>query len=308
MSPELVQALERILFDPMIGKAVSILVGVSVILFVARLLRNSVRQHVEDSQGRYRLAKVVSFISYGLVALLISVVFSDKLGGFTTAFGVAGAGVAFALQEVIVSIAGWLAISGGGYYHTGDRVQLAGIKGDVIDISMLRTTIMELGQWVDGDQYNGRIVRIANSNVFTGPVFNYSADFPFLWDEIKIPIRYGSDLDQAEKILLAVAEEVVGAYGREAATSWRQVAKTYMVEDANTLPMVMMVATDNWAAYTLRYVVAYSKRRSTQHALYRRIVDEIGKTDNAVQLASGTYEIVGVPPIRVQIDPTHGPA
>ncbi|MCB0784290.1 MAG: mechanosensitive ion channel, partial [Flavobacteriales bacterium] len=75
----------------------------------------------------------------------------------------------------------------------GDRVQLGGIKGDVIDIGVLRTTLMELGEWVDGDLYNGRMVLVANSFVFKEPVFNYSADFPFLWDELKVPVQYGAD-------------------------------------------------------------------------------------------------------------------
>jgi small-conductance mechanosensitive channel len=79
----------------------------------------------------------------------------------------------------------------------GDRVQLGGIKGDVMDIGVLRTTIMETGQWVDGDLYNGRIVLIANSYVLKS--LYYSGDFPFLWDEIKIPIQYGSDYEKQKK-------------------------------------------------------------------------------------------------------------
>ena len=130
------------------------------------------------------------------------IVYSDKLGGLTVAFGVAGAGIAFALQEVIASFAGWLAIMFGSFYKTGDRVQLGGIKGDVMDIGVLRTTIMEVGQWVDGDLYNGRIVLVANSFVFKEPVYNYSGDFPFLWDEIKIPIQYGSNYEKTNEILL----------------------------------------------------------------------------------------------------------
>ena len=78
----------------------------------------------------------------------------DKLGNLTVAFGVAGAGIAFALQEVIASIAGWVAVSFSNFYSVEDRVQLGGITGDVIDIGVLRTTLMETGQWVKGDQYN----------------------------------------------------------------------------------------------------------------------------------------------------------
>ena len=71
-------------------------------------------------------------------------------------------------------------------------MQLGGIKGDVIDVNVLRTTLMETGQWVDGDLYNGRIVRIANSFVFKEPVFNYSGDFPFLWELSFGPISFSS--------------------------------------------------------------------------------------------------------------------
>jgi len=303
MDDGMATTVKQILLDPVVGKVVAIFLGVATILLIASLLRRSARKRIVDDHNRYRASKMVTFGSYFTVVLLLTVVFSDELGGLTTAFGVAGAGVAFALQEVIASVAGWLAISAGGFFRTGDRVQLGGIKGDVIDISVLRTTVMELGVWVDGDLYNGRIVRIANSFVFKEPVYNYSADFPFLWDEIKIPIRYGSDLVRAEAILTEVAEEVVGAYGERAGEGWKDVAKTYLVEDARTGPMITLVATDNWCEYTLRYTVAYSRRRITKHLLFRALVQEIAKTDEAVQLASGTYEIVAAPRFDVRLDP-----
>lgn len=88
--------------------------------------------------------------------MVLLAVFSDRLGRLSVVFGVAGAGIAFALQEVIVSVAGWAAVSFGSFYSVGDRIQLGGIKGDVIDIGVLRTTLAEVGQWVDGDLYNGR--------------------------------------------------------------------------------------------------------------------------------------------------------
>ena len=72
-------------------------------------------------------------------------------------------------------------------------MQLGGSKGDVIDIGILRTTIMQIGEWVNADQYHGRIVRVANGFVLKEPVFDYSAEFLFLWDGIMVPIQYGSD-------------------------------------------------------------------------------------------------------------------
>jgi small-conductance mechanosensitive channel len=294
--------LKELLHDPTVAKLAVLIVGIVAILAFARFLRNLAQRKIADDANRYRASKLVNVVSFGLVVLVVALVFSSRLGGLATAFGLAGAGLAFALQEVITSVAGWIAISAGGFFKVGDRVQLGGIKGDVIDIAVLRTTVMELGVWVDGDLYNGRIVKVANSYVFKQPVVNYSQDFPFLWDEIVIPIRYGSDLAQADRILKDVADEIVGDYGRNAASAWRHVAHKYLVESADTTPMVTMSANDNWCAFTLRYTVDYRKRRATRDQLFRRIVEGIAATGGSVRLASATSEIVGVPRLEVQVD------
>jgi small-conductance mechanosensitive channel len=165
--------------DPTVGKIIAVLAGMLVIAVITRIARWVLLARIESTDTRYRLRKLVNAAGILVAIILITVVFSDKLGNLTVAFGVAGAGIAFALQEVIASIAGWVAVSFGNFYSVGDRVQLGGITGDVIDIGVLRTTLMETGQWVKGDQYNGRIVRVANSFVFKEPVFNYSGDLPF---------------------------------------------------------------------------------------------------------------------------------
>jgi small-conductance mechanosensitive channel len=166
------------LFDPMVGKIIFSLIGVLIIAVIVRFLHRSLAHRIKPPDTRYRVRKLITFLGYLAGVLFITIVFSDQLGHLTVAFGVAGAGVAFALQEVIASVAGWVAVSLGHFYQIGDRVQLGGIMGDVIDIGVLRTTLMECGQWVNADLYNGRIVRIANSFVFKEPVFNYSAHFP----------------------------------------------------------------------------------------------------------------------------------
>lgn len=248
--------LNQILFDPIIGKLITVAIG---IIVIARFLGRGVSRYTKSSESKYKIRKLFTFISYLLVIVLITVVYSDKLGGLTVALGVAGAGIAFALQEVIASAAGWIAISVGNFYNTGDRVQLGGIKGDAIDIGILRTTIMEVGQWVEGDLYNGRVVRVANSFVFKEPVFNYSGDFPFLWDEIKIPVRYGSDFKYSKEIFKKIAVDLVGDYAEKAKIAWGEMVEKYLIEDASVEPMVTLVAHDNWINYTIRYVIDYNE-------------------------------------------------
>ncbi|MCP9766858.1 mechanosensitive ion channel family protein [Lacihabitans sp. LS3-19] len=277
------------------------LLGVITIWLLVRLLKNKVFVKIQDNESRYRAQKLSGGLAAVLSILFAIILWSDKLGGFTMALGVAGAGIAFSLQEVIASFAGWLAIMFGGFYKSGDRVQLGGIRGDVMDIGMLRTTIMETGQWVDGDLYNGRIVLIANSFIFKEPVFNYSGDFPFLWDEIKIPIQYGSNYDLVNTILLKVGKNVIGDLSMLSHTNWKNLQKKYLLEDAQTEPMVSLICNDNWVEFTLRFVVDYKKRRITKSQLFMQILKEVEATKGEVKFASATFQMVDSAEIKVKM-------
>lgn len=293
--------IREFLFNPTIGKIATILIGIAIIWIIVKSLQKNLFSKIGDIDNRYRAKKLSSFVGYILTIILLIIVLSDKLAGFTVALGVAGAGIAFALQEVIASFAGWLAILFGGFYKTGDRVQLGGVKGDVMDIGVLRTTIMETGQWVDGDLYNGRIVLIANSYVFKEPVFNYSGDFPFLWDEIKIPIQYGSNYDKTKIILQKIGTEVAGDLTQISKDKWTKMQNKYLLEDAQTEAMVSLTANDNWVEFTLRYVVSYKKRRATKTELFTKILQEIEATNGEIKFASATFQLVQTPDFNVNL-------
>lgn len=167
--------------------------------------------------------------------------------------------------------------------------------------------MMEIGQWVDADLYNGRIVKIANSFVFKEPVFNYSGDFPFLRDEITIPVKYGSDHHLARSIFLQVLLELTGEYSTQGKNSWAGLIHQYRVDPAELDPRVFLTANDNWMEFKLRYVVDYKKRRVSKDLLYTRMLDEIDRTEGRVALASATFHLVEAPEIKVKlVDPTKG--
>ncbi|MBS4044280.1 MAG: mechanosensitive ion channel family protein [Chitinophagaceae bacterium] len=296
------EQLYKFLYNPTVGKIVSIFIGIAIIWIIIKALQKNLFSKIKDTDNRYRAKKFGSFIGYFLTLVLVTIVYSDKLGGLTVALGVAGAGIAFALQEVIASFAGWLAIMFGGFYKTGDRVQLGGIKGDVMDIGVLRTTIMETGQWVDGDLYNGRIVLIANSFVFKEPVFNYSGDFPFLWDEIKIPIQFGSNYSKTKQLLENIGQEIAGDLTNQSRDIWITLQSKYRLEDAQTDPMVSIIANDNWVEYTLRYVVSYKKRRATKTELFTKILEQVEATNGEIKFASATFQLVQGSEIKVDLN------
>ena len=247
----MIDQLQNLLTDPVLAKLLYLGLGLAVIFVLSRLLRRASNTLLSERTFKFQLRRTITFLAYLSGVFLALAIFEVNLSGLGVALGVAGAGVAFALQEVIASIAGYLAINLARFYRIGDRVQLGGIKGDVIDIGVLRTTIMEMGGWVSGDLYNGKLVRVANSFVFKEPVFNYSADFPFLWDEIIIPIKTHSDHRLARQLILEILNEEVGGYAKEVASSWKKMTDLYQIEDARLDPFVAMSFDENWITFTL---------------------------------------------------------
>jgi small-conductance mechanosensitive channel len=287
---------------PLVRQSLAALVGAGAIVLLVKLVQGTLIRRLPDADSRYYARKLVTLGGWLATILLITVVFRDRLGGLTVAIGVASAGIAFALQEVIGSIAGWIAISFGSFYAPGDRVQLGGIRGDVIDIGILRTTLMELGEWVASDLYTGRVVRIANSFVFKEPVFNYSGDFPFLWDEVRIPVQHGCDHRLARQLLEQVLAEVCAEdLIRESRQAWQRLVRRYLLENASLEPAVSLVITDNWLEFTLRYLVDYKQRRSTRDRLSMRVLDAFASSGGAVALGSATLQLVEPDPLDVHL-------
>lgn len=289
--------------EPIALNIAAVFIGWLLIFAGLALVKRSLTRYVEDSTTRYNARKIVSFFGYILCFLLALVVFRDSLSNLTVILGAAAAGAAFALKEVIVGIAGWVAVTFGDFYKVGDRVQLGGIKGDVIDIGFARTTLMELGEWVAGDLYTGRVVRVSNSLIFSEPLYNYSRDFPFLWDELVVPVKFGSDYDLACSVLEESVGSICGGFVEEAREHWAHITRKYLVEHAQIEPMVTYEFNDNWVQYTVRYVVDYRKRRKSRFELCRLILEKFGRYPDRLALASTTFHLVQAPMIDVRLVP-----
>src|SRR6185437_2184724 len=126
-------------------------------------------------------------------------------------FGILGAGLAIALREPLLSLAGRLSIWAGNMYRVGDRIEFQNMAGDVVRIGIFYTRMLEIGNWVHADQATGRFVQFPNSLVYQTSIFNYTQNFRFIWDEIALPVTYGSDVAAARQIMEAAAHEVTEA-------------------------------------------------------------------------------------------------
>lgn len=276
-----------------------------VLRFVARLL---IRGNAKLWRGRFWTHQGISVVcAFILIIGLLSIWFDNpaRLGMFA---GLVTAGVAFALQKVITSLAGYFVILRGNTFSVGDRIVMGDVRGDVVALGFMQTTIMEMGQppavqaanpamWVHSRQFTGRIVTISNSEIFDKPVYNYSREFPYIWDEIKIPITYEADRSRAEQILLSATN--CHALNREklGEEPVKRLHQKYLVNPIDLDPTVYYRLTDNWLELTVRFLAANHGIRRVKDHVSRDIIAALDEAK--IGIASGTYAIVQMPPIEL---------
>ena len=274
------------------AKLICAILGVVVIRGVFRLLERILPPRFGDGDHRYRVRKMVIAAAYIIILIFLVILFEDRLKHVGFALGLFGAGIVVALQDVIASFGGFIAIEFSNLYRVGDRIQVNETKGDVIDISVMRTTVMETGNWVSGDLYNGRIVRIPNNAVLKGPVFNYSQGFRFVWDEIKVRLTSKSDHQLAREMLLRVAKETVSDYQVEAQDSWNRITENYRIENPLLEPIVTLQANGEALEFSLSYIVDYTKRTIVKDQLFTKIVDEVVNSNGRLEWTSSSTTAV----------------
>ena len=279
----------------LLGKCVAAVVGILFIHATFRVLEQTLPRRFGRSDARYRVRKFVVFCGYLAILLFLALLFEDRLGRLSFGLGVAGAGVAVAMQDVLASIAGAFSIGFSKLYAVGDRVQIGETRGDVIDIGLLRTTLMETGNWVSKDLYNGRIARIPNSTVLKGSVFNYSQGFRFVWDEIKVVLTGTSDPQLARAMLLRVAKEAIGEYLVEAQSSWNSMSEYYQSENPPLQPTVALAVNSGSLEFTVSYVVKYTKRTAMQDQLFTKIAEEVTGSNGRFNWASSAIAVISQP-------------
>ncbi|MGB2809758.1 MAG: mechanosensitive ion channel domain-containing protein [Sedimentisphaerales bacterium] len=250
-----------------------------------------INRRVKDLKLKHLTRRNVVYILNVLIILYIVFLWVQNISSITIFLSVISAGVVLVLQDPILSIAGWFFILVRRPFEVGDRVELAAVKGDVIDIRMLQTSLLEIGNWVEADQSTGRIVNVPNSAVFKRENYNYSSGFEFIWNEIKILVTFESDWKRAEKIMLNHGQTQADGMGDVVKDKIRKMTSRYMIRYEKLTPIVYVEIKDSGVQLTLRYLTEARKRRTTQDMLSRMILSDFEKEDK-VSFAYPTYRIV----------------
>jgi small-conductance mechanosensitive channel len=228
------------------------------------------------------------------------------------AIGLITAGIAVALQRVITSFAAYLIILRGKIFNVGDRITIGGVRGDVIALDFMQTTVLEIGEtpgeqgdapsvWITARQYTGRVIRVTNDKIFDSPVYNFTRIFPYLWEEMQLPISYKDNRGEAERILLEVGHKHTDDIAREAKPHIEKLVKEFRLASTPEIePHVYMRLTDNWVNFSMRFLVPIEGGRKIKDGISRDLIDRLDAA--GIGIASGTYEIVGMPKLEVKVE------
>ncbi len=275
------------IYSKLIRTGLVLLIGYLLIFGLVKV----VNRQIADLRTRHMIRKHVIYFFNLLIILLIVLIWLQHISSITIFLSAVGAGVALALQEVILCLAGWLMIMMRRPFEVGDRIEYGDVKGDVIDIQILQTTMLEIGNWVQADHSTGRIVKVPNSAIFKKPNFNYSRGFEYIWNELRVLITFESDWKKAEEIMLKHA--VVQAEGMEEIVKRKikRMSRRYMIHYGKLTPIVYVRILDSGVELTLRYLTEARKRRNTEDDFSRQILNEFARLPD-VNFAYPTYRIV----------------
>jgi len=253
----------------------------------------------------------IHLFSAGLLIIGFCSIWFSNPTQLATVFGLFTAGLAFALQRVVTALAAYVVILRGKTFNVGDRIVMGGVRGDVIDLGFIQTTIMEMGEppaeqgdqpamWVKARQYTGRIVTITNDKIFDTPVYNYTREFPYIWEEMHIPVSYQTDLPRTEEIILAAARKYTAKFSEVGEQGLTELEHRYYVRRSDLEPKIFLTLTDNWIQLAVRFLVSEHGVRQVKNDMSREIL--AGFSAAGIGIASSTYDIVGMPPITVKLE------
>lgn len=240
---------------------------------IRRLTMRLVVKKLDDPRQVYQWSKTSSYAALSISLLLVGTIWLEGLRSLGTFLGLLSAGLAIALKDVVGSLAGWVFILWRRPFQLGDRIQIGSQAGDVVDVRPFQFTLLEIGNWVDADQSTGRIIHVPNLLVFTESVFNYTAQFDFIWNEVPVLVTFESDWKGAKEILQKILDERVGETVKEAERAMKTASRKFMIHFRKLTPKVYTSVQDSGVLLTLRFICKARQRRGTAEEIWESILD-----------------------------------
>lgn len=259
--------LDEIELGWLIVRVIATLVLVSLGLGISRGMRSVLGRVFDSPQRRYRGARFVGravALSVLIGLILIWAPVQREVLAVVTVFATA---LVIGLKEMFLSVAGWVHILLRAPYRIGDRIDINNVRGDVVDITLLSTKVVEVGAWAGGDQSTGRLISFPNNWLFAHSIRNDTHGFGFIWNELTFTLTFDSDWHAAQDLLDELAQQMAPAVETQARRALDRMATDVLIRYTVLTPFVYVKVAPKGIALTLRYLVEARKRRGSEHAL-----------------------------------------
>ena len=227
---------------------------------------------IDDPRKKFAGQKT---IHYSLTVLAVLALIHIWLGGFTGIFayiGIVSAGLAIAMQDPLMNLAGWIFIATRKPFSVGDRIEIDGHAGDVVDLRPFQFSLIEIGNWVGADQTTGRIVHIPNGMVFKQVLVNFTQEFDYVWDEVPVMVTFESDWRRCREILLDVAKEYSAGLSANVEEQMRRASRKFLLRQDSMDASVWTDCADSGVVLILRYFVDARQRRKAKSSIWEGIL------------------------------------
>lgn len=253
------------------------------VLWAARVLvlRLVERREGIDVKTSYRWSKGTAYAIYGLMFLMVGRIWLESFASLATVIGLVSAGVAVALKEPLMNLAGWLFIVWRKPFELGDRIEIGEFRGDVVDQGLFTFSLMEIGNWVSADDRTGRLLLAPNGLVFTQVLANYSKGwFEQIWNELSVTVTFESDWRAAKQLLGEIAKTHGAQPSEQVQSSIREHGHKYLVLAASLEPRVFVSILDSGVGLTVRYLCSPFERRASAELVWEDILVAFHERDD----------------------------
>jgi len=266
-------------------------------LILGELWKRATFRYVHDFRRRYQFLLLRRILLWFVIAITIAFALATEIGSLATFAGLITAGIAVALQNVILAVAGYFFLIGRYGVRVGDRVQISGVTGDVLDIGLVRIHLMEMGGSGNYIQPTGRVVVFSNSIVFQ-PTASFYKQIPgtnFVWHEVSLTLASESDIRMAESRLLGAVEKVYASYKDRIEAEYRQMQTQLNVRTVAPKPVSRLRLAQGGLEVVIRYPVELDNAAEIDDRITRELLAALGQEPRLRLVGSGTPNIQAVP-------------
>jgi small-conductance mechanosensitive channel len=265
---------------------------ITVLFAVSSALSLYAIARVADAATRFTLKRVKRLVVFTLVLLVaVSVIFVNWYTALISV-GVVSVIVGLSVQTPMTSFIGWIYILVRRPFRVGDRIEIDGATGDVIDVGYIDTTLWEFGgKYISGDHPSGRIIKFPNSKVLNTIVYNYSWPlFPYIWNEIKVNIGYESDLAFIAETMQRIVQDELGSEMLERVEKYRELLARTPVDELEVREhprVIFRVSENTWLEAIVRYLVAPREAGSVKTRLIKKLLPVLNAAPDKVLFPKG---------------------